>query len=213
MKLRYIEIVIVMVVISLGAYMLVDGIFFENNKIADTTNKQHKNIQNDSKKSQKNNKTVKKDAETDENTTYELINIEASSTLADQGSNTYVASNLIDSNSRTCWSEGVSGSGIGEYITFDYSGPVSLKSIVVSNGYRKTSKLYYQNNRVKSMKVVYDDGYSQLLEFTDSFENSVQSFDLNTLHKTKQVKLYIEDVYAGSTYDDTSIDEIAINLK
>lgn len=193
--------------------MLVDGIFFENNKITDTTNKQHKNVQSDSKKSQGNNKTVKKDAETDENTTYELINIEASSTLADQGSNTYVASNLIDSNSRTCWSEGVSGSGIGEYITFDYSGPVSLKSIVVSNGYRKTSKLYYQNNRVKSMKVVYDDGYSQLLEFTDSFENSVQSFDLNTLHKTKQVKLYIEDVYAGSTYDDTSIDEIAINLK
>ena len=213
MKLRYIEIVILMIVISLGAYMLVDGIFFENNKIADTTNKQHKNVQSDSKKSQKNNKTVKKDAETDENTTYELINIEASSTLADQGSNTYVASNLIDSNSRTCWSEGVSGSGIGEYITFDYSGPVSLKSIVVSNGYRKTSKLYYQNNRIKSMKVVYDDGYSQLLEFTDSFENSVQSFDLNTLHKTKQVKLYIEDVYAGSTYDDTSIDEIAINLK
>lgn len=193
--------------------MLVDGIFFENNKITDTTNKQYKNVQSDSKKSQKNNKIVKKDTGTDENTTYELINVEASSTLADQGSNTYVASNLIDSNSRTCWSEGVSGSGIGEYVTFDYSGPVSLKSIVVSNGYRKTSKLYYQNNRVKSMNVVYDDGYSQLLEFTDSFENSVQSFDLNTRHKTKQVKLYIEDVYAGSTYDDTSIDEISINLK
>ena len=48
---------------------------------------------------------------------------------------------------------------------------------------------------------------------TDSFENYVQTFDLNTLHKTKQVKLYIEDVYTGSTYDDTSIDEIVINLK
>ncbi|WP_442345832.1 hypothetical protein [Faecalibacillus intestinalis] len=55
--------------------------------------------------------------------------------------------------------------------------------------------------------------YNQLLEFTDSFENYVQTFDLNTLHKTKQVKLYIEDVYTGSTYDDTSIDEIVINLK
>lgn len=46
MKLKYIEIV----VISLGSYMLVNGIFFENEKISDNTNKQYKKVQSDSKK-------------------------------------------------------------------------------------------------------------------------------------------------------------------
>lgn len=56
MKLKYIEIV----VISLGSYMLVNGIFFENEKISDNTNKQYKKVQSDSKKKQKNDKIVKK---------------------------------------------------------------------------------------------------------------------------------------------------------
>ena len=46
MKLKYIEIV----VISLGSYMLVNEIFFENENISDNTNKQYKIVQSDSKK-------------------------------------------------------------------------------------------------------------------------------------------------------------------
>ena len=46
MKLKYIEIV----VISLGSYMLVNEIFFENEKISDNTNKKYKKVQSDSKK-------------------------------------------------------------------------------------------------------------------------------------------------------------------
>lgn len=37
-----------------------NGIFFENEKISDNTNKQYKKVQSDSKKKQKNDKIVKK---------------------------------------------------------------------------------------------------------------------------------------------------------
>lgn len=40
--------------------MLVNGIFFENEKISDNANKQYKKVQSDSKKKQKNDKIVKK---------------------------------------------------------------------------------------------------------------------------------------------------------
>ena len=92
-------------------------------------------------------------------------------------------------------------------------GSVALRSITISNGYRKSEELFYKNHRLKELKVVYDDGYSELLELDDGFSNSVQTFDLNANHKTKTVKLYIEDVYTGSRYDDTAIDEINIELE
>lgn len=211
-KLKYIEIVFLVCILSLGIFLIVDGIFTKEEKIHNVAIKekqdQRTQIVNDDSKQKKEDQK-----ENEENIKYDLLNVEASSTLANQGSNTYGASNLVDHNSTTCWSEGASGAGIGEYVTFNYSGAVALKSITISNGYRKSEELFYKNHRLKEAKIVFDDGYSQLLELSDGFNNSVQTFDLDTNHKTKTVKIYIEDVYTGNKYDDTTIDEINIELK
>lgn len=144
---------------------------------------------------------------------YSLSDVTASSTLGNEGKISYNIANITDNNSSTAWVEGKNGDGIGEYVEFDYTGPVYLSSITIANGYRKSESLYYKNNRVKELKIVLDDGTYKVLSLGDDYYNSIQTFDLNLDVSSKSFKIYIESVYHGNKYDDTCIDEISITIK
>ena len=158
--------------------------------------------------------------------------VSATSSLAPIGNNTYEPSNLEDGNRNTCWADGVDGDGIGEKIyinrTYVRGGDVPENSVsteydsfffpelCIVNGLAKSEDAFLKNNRVKSMKMYFNDEYICTLELMDTFKP--QYISLSGLHlsaKSGEESCFtfeIEDVYKGSKYDDTVITGIEIEM-
>lgn len=131
----------------------------------------------------------------------------STSTLAAQGENNYVSENLIDNDISTCWAEGVEGSGIGEKIVINSNKVFELNTITINNGYCKNQNLFEGNNRLKELKVTFDNGESIFLNFNDGYSNYKNVFEISPV-KTSSVTVEIIDVYKGSKWDDTCISDI-----
>lgn len=145
----------------------------------------------------------------------------ASSFLAPQGANTYIAKNANDLSYKTAWVEGVPGYGVGQSITYHFSGSVFpgntfIKTITVANGYIKTEKAFIENSRVKKLKLYLNDKLIAILSLADG--RGIQTFTfepyLYQSPKGKEhedpwaLKFEIADIYKGTKYDDTVISEI-----
>lgn len=103
------------------------------------------------------------------------------------------------------WAEGEDGPGIGAYVEIEYNDPVAW--IYIINGYVDLSRqhLFYQNNRVKTMKV---EDLENKMEYTLHFQDYVYLHDLVFQKATRHIKLTIQEVYPGTRYDDTCISAI-----
>ncbi len=134
--------------------------------------------------------------------------IESSSELDGQQGNDYSASNLLDGNNDTAWAEGVSGDGVGEYVSFSSQEPQVIKGIKIDNGYCKSVGLYNKNNRVKKIKIEFSDG--TVVEGDLSGEYGVtDEIVLDEPVICTEVKFEILEVYKGTEYKDTCINEIS----
>ena len=151
----------------------------------------------------------------------QIRSIKASSTQK-----AYPIENLIDGNINTAWVEGKTDSGINEFIEIELANNPKLAAIIIVNGYTKSEKTYYTNNRIKKLKVEIEfvenehrNSFSEEIEledipyqlidiksFTPMASILFDSGDWGT--KTKRIKLTILDVYKGTTYDDTCISEL-----
>jgi hypothetical protein len=114
----------------------------------------------------------------------------------------YEASNLSYINLDNPWVEGVSGSGIGEYIDLEWEDDVSALFIV--NGFVSYEKpeLYQKNNRAKTIKITYSGGNYEIIHTLEDTPNP-QTINLGT--GTDDVRIEIIDVYRGTQWDDTCI--------
>lgn len=146
-----------------------------------------------------------------------------------KGSFTYSAKNAHDLSFKTAWVEGVSGYGIGEYLT--YSFPVRhprITSIIIANGYVKSEKAFKNNSRVKTLAVYHNGTKLAILHLKDI--RGTQSFKFSPIGSTRtekynpetksyrneidteasdwSLKFEILEVYKGDKYDDTVISEI-----
>ena len=65
--------------------------------------------------------------------------------------------NLIDEDRTTAWFEGVEDNGVGEYVIFKFLRPINIEVINILNGYGKSSKLFYANNRIKILELVVNE--------------------------------------------------------
>jgi len=74
----------------------------------------------------------------------------------------YPVSNLDDLDFNTAWIA-VNG-GINEKITIEFTEPVTVKRLLVVNGYHKNGNTYIENNRIKSMTVNITEVYSWMDE-------------------------------------------------
>lgn len=136
----------------------------------------------------------------------------ASSFLAAQSGNTYVASNAHDFDMRTAWVEGVKGYGIGEYIEVYFSpfGP-RITEIVVYNGYFKSIEAWENNSRVKRLKFYVGKKPYAILELEDC--RAPQYFDIEPLQSVDKnlslvLRFEILEAYKGNKWDDVAISEI-----
>ena len=142
--------------------------------------------------------------------------VSASSYLSSQGKINYKPENAHDLSYKNAWVEGVSGYGVGEYLTytFEHNSP-RITDIIVVNGYVKSTSSWINNSRVKKLKVYIDDEPYAILNLRD--EIAAQYFKVDTLgygwsEGQKQpdwtLRFEILEVYKGNKYDDTVISEI-----
>lgn len=137
----------------------------------------------------------------------EIASSMGSSTLPAEGDNTYGASNATDGDLSTCWSEGIDGQGVGEWIRLALNRPVVLTTIEIANGYQKDDRRFYGNPRVARLLIEYSTGSSQTVQLYDS-----TGFQIVTplADATEWVRFTIESTYPGENWQDTSISEIRL---
>ncbi|MBN1468992.1 MAG: hypothetical protein JXM74_04085 [Fusobacteriaceae bacterium] len=124
---------------------------------------------------------------------------------------TYNPSNAMDFSHKTAWVEGVSGDGIGEFLTYYFEkGTAPVDTFIISNGYVKSEQAYLDNNRAKKIKVYLNDKPYAILNLHDIRSN--QYFKINPIGDDRdndfQIKFEILEVYKGRKYSDTAISEI-----
>jgi hypothetical protein len=139
--------------------------------------------------------------------------ITASSSLR-EGSRIYSPENINDKIGEA-WSEGVSGQGIGEYLTVSmYLG--ENDDFYISIGYVSYLKpnLYTENSRPKRLRLTYDNehfSYVDLKDTADFQSIALQAIPLGNGHNYREalsLKIEILEVYPGTKYTDTCINAI-----
>jgi F5/8 type C domain len=134
----------------------------------------------------------------------------ASSTLApDAAGNRYDAALAKDGDTRTAWSEGAPGAGVGEWLEFSFDSPVKLTGIELVNGYAKNRGLYRRNGRLSQVRVVTDGG-SRRGTLRDG-RMDFQPVDLRA-GRTESVRIVIDGVFGGERYEDTLVSEVRLRV-
>ena len=115
---------------------------------------------------------------------------------------------IFDGDTNTNWEEGVDGPGIGESITgeFEYE-KEKVRCIALKLGNWKSEKYYYGNNRPSKLTITLDD-LSFQMDFPDSWEEFYVM--LNHPYKASSIRLTIDGVHAGSSWDDTCITDVRV---
>lgn len=152
-------------------------------------------------------------------------NATASSTLKPHGKYTYSVSNIQDLDKRTSWVEGVEGNGIGEYIEIEqkclvgsseYKTDIGFKELCIVNGYAATEKNWNENNRVKELKMYFNNKYVTTIVLEDIIKQQyidISKFNLKVQNGEKaRFKFEINDIYKGTKYNDTCITGLLIEF-
>lgn len=146
----------------------------------------------------------------------------------------YPASNLSDSNLETAW---VPNNRVNDWIEFTFKKPFdNFAGIIILNGFLKSEKAFYENNRIKSISVdmkqvgkdwvsipywgegllcpLEDFKYKQIY-FENLFNleqyNAFNFYDIQEIDPDlaiEKIRINIKEVYPGTKYDDTCISEI-----
>ncbi|MBT1516100.1 caspase family protein [Bradyrhizobium sp. SRL28] len=132
-----------------------------------------------------------------------------SSVLKSQFGNSYGPENLFKGPASSAWVEGQQGNGVGEWITVEFEGLRTVRSIVVRNGYQKSNDIFGKNNRVRHLRAVFSQGETQTLTLQD--RSGSESLTLPKPVKAYWVKFIIDDVWAGNKYTDTAITKLVVN--
>ena len=121
------------------------------------------------------------------------------------------AVNTQDGDNATTWQDGIDGPAVGEYLRFTCDEPKNISYIALKLGNwneRSGIDYYHQNNTPKQLTVRFND----LDSFTLDFPPEKEEFCLWLPYgiEAETVSVIIQDVYAGTQYDETCISEIAI---
>ena len=119
--------------------------------------------------------------------------------------------------------EGVEGPGIGEFFEvtqLDHGGWVpifSYNEMCIVNGYAKNETVWQENNRVKSMKLYFENEYMGTITLEDTMQP--QYIDLSPVNITvgngceARFRLEITEVYPGTKYDDTCVSGVIVEYE
>ena len=132
-----------------------------------------------------------------------------SSVLNPQFGNSYGPENLFSGPASSAWVEGRQGNGVGEWVTIEFEGLRTVRSIVVRNGYQKSEDVFGKNNRVRHLRAVFSQGESETLVLQD--RTGSETLTLPRPVKAYWVKFIIDDVWAGNRYTDTAMTKLVVN--
>jgi hypothetical protein len=131
----------------------------------------------------------------------------ASSALKATTTNNFRATNLVDGDVTTAWSEGAEGAGPGEWVKFEFTDPVRLARIDVANGNQKDEDRFQNGIRIKTMQLEYSSGVTQLVDLLDT--EAIQT--INTLREEIEwLKMTIVSVYPDYVWADAALSEVRL---
>jgi hypothetical protein len=143
-----------------------------------------------------------------------LISAVASTENMD-GSDYYPALQAVDGATSTCWEEGVSGNGVGQWLEVSLGERSYVSAIRMIPGYKKNEDgwdRWWSNGRVRKARFTYDDGSSDTFSFTQG--KNWQTFTLPAPKLTSSVKMTILSAYPPKNVahkaNDTSVSEIGV---
>ena len=110
-----------------------------------------------------------------------------------------------DGKIQSCWSEGVPGWGIGEFITISFDDVYEVSGFNIWTGHQKSQDLFHKNGRPAAIRVV-ANGINQFYQLRDSMGSQQIRFPYPV--RTDSVKIIIADVFKGYKYQDTCIAEV-----
>ncbi len=162
-----------------------------------------------------------------------LFRISASSELDENKNDKYAVRNLTDGDPSTAWVEGKNGSGINEYIQFYCPPPpedtdmvniysaYKIDSLGIISGYAKNEEIFYNNNRVKKIRIEYkndifreENPYNmktpEIYEYILEDTMDMQYLEFPEPIYMSSMKISILEIYKGSKWDDTCISELRI---
>lgn len=116
----------------------------------------------------------------------------------------------VDGDEVTSWQEGVEGPGIGEtiYYKLDQEQPITYLTFKLGNW--RNDKYFYGNNRPRTLTITLDDYSFQITFPAEQREYVVQ---VDPPYPASYIEYRIDDVYKGSSYDDTCIAELGMYCK
>lgn len=143
------------------------------------------------------------------------VTTRASSNLSHRKRLRYEAGQSHDFKLNTAWVEGKDGDGIGEFLEYIVSGvesELTVTSLKIFNGYRKSREAWQDNSRVRQFKLHVDGKPYGLINLKDAYNYQtveVGKIKLNT-GKSTTLRFEIMAVYKGRKYSDTAITEIEL---
>ena len=113
----------------------------------------------------------------------------------------------VDPNS--CWAEGVTGNGEGEWLELNATVPVLLDTLEITNGLAASDTLFRANNRIKKIDLSVNGAEPVAVQLPDQMD----PFNIK-LPESKDVvrtiRLTIREVYPGTKYQDTCITRVRL---
>jgi len=114
---------------------------------------------------------------------------------------------MFDGQDESSWQEGVDGYGIGETVNFRFQGVQEIQMMAFRMGNWRNDRYFTTNAAPKTLTLTIGDYETQV-----TFEHSrnVQYVVFSTPLYADNVTIRIEEVHAGTEYDDTCINEITV---
>lgn len=140
--------------------------------------------------------------------------VKASSTLPSEGKFTYKPEHLKEWGSETteiCWSEGATGSGVGEWLEFTPKKASRMTGIRIAGGYQdyNRAELFTNNARPKTIELILNDEHRQTLSFLDEPDSVLFWID-GYSKPVESCKLIITAVYPGSRFEDLCLTQVSL---
>jgi hypothetical protein len=154
------------------------------------------------------------------------IEVDSARTLVDGSNvNRYSIRNLLDNDKTTVWVTKFDKESPyldGGLFKLTFKTPVFVRSITIMNGYQRTERLFYANQRVKTLDIekVLIGGRSFPLENTITLKDRMGAQEVSlrsgwtqsiNLFRTKALIFNVLGIYGGSKYQDLCISGITVN--
>ncbi|GAA5131567.1 DUF4424 family protein [Luteolibacter yonseiensis] len=138
--------------------------------------------------------------------------VRASSELPPADGNSYGAGKVKSMWGQETWSEGVPGTGAGEWLELKPVAPKPLAAILVRPGYSKSDGLFQANARPKRIRVTLNGEHSFGVDVPDS--NNVRRIPvIGYVKPVKQIRLTFEDVWPGTKFEDLCVSGVWLEVK